>query len=391
MLLFLLQAPHVPAQNDSVFFSLEAALKRPLRVKYLVIQGPDTLAFRSCMTAFTQMENLYLDGAYVPDKIGELSKLTGLTLAGPVRHLPAGLSGLKKIKSFSLLNAALLRDDPFDISAGWPLLHYLKLVKLPSSGISPSLAKCTSLRTLVLEGIALKKLPEGIGSLKNLESLSLHLDDPADSFVVSLPSLRRIDLHFSCPPDKISSWIGCFSPNELIQELTIEVSGKTSSPETLPAEIFVFRNMKKISLINMNRLIPDSAFRQLSVFPLLEHLQVLNGPDSLTKTICKCGSLTSLEFEGKYFNASVPLCLTHIKTLRISADSITSLLSLQYFPKLDTLFLFSEAGDLTPLLKLQKLRLLYLPDTVPPEIRKQLHRRLPLTKIYYNMSIPVTY
>jgi len=207
--------------EDSIFYTMEDAIKAPLRVRQLNLESKHLKVLPSAVLTFTnlqaldishnrisnlpdslfiaclKLEELRYEGndlteipssvyrsslklldlsenhiTVVPDQIGECKRLEELDMhANDITMLPTKHVILHHLKSL------ILSDNPLIKTGEWmfhqPRLQILFLDDTQLQQLDDSFCKATNLRLLNIEGNALKKLPDCVCHLKGLRIMML--------------------------------------------------------------------------------------------------------------------------------------------------------------------------------------------------------------------------
>lgn len=133
------------------------------------------------------------------DGIGYLKSITELSVAKcPVEEIPSEISNCKKLKRLDLLKAYSLKKLPESIGE-LTELEYLNLSLTQVDKLPVSIGNLTKLKYLYASSIPLTSLPENIGCCENLLILDLHstkITKIPDS-ITNLKSLKSLDLGYT--------------------------------------------------------------------------------------------------------------------------------------------------------------------------------------------------
>lgn len=133
------------------------------------------------------------------DGIGYLKSITELSVAKcPVEEIPSEISNCKKLKRLDLLKAYDLKKLPESIGE-LTELEYLNLMLTQVDKLPVSIGNLTKLKYLYASSIPLTSLPENIGFCENLVVLDLHstkITKIPDS-VTGLKKLKSLDLGYT--------------------------------------------------------------------------------------------------------------------------------------------------------------------------------------------------
>lgn len=133
------------------------------------------------------------------DGIGYLKSITELSVAKcPVEEIPSEISNCKKLKRLDLLKAYDLKKLPESIGE-LTELEYLNLMLTQVDKLPVSIGNLTKLKYLYASSIPLTSLPENIGCCESLVILDLHstkITKIPDS-ITNLKSLKSLDLGYT--------------------------------------------------------------------------------------------------------------------------------------------------------------------------------------------------
>ncbi|MDH5506999.1 MAG: leucine-rich repeat domain-containing protein, partial [Anaerolineae bacterium] len=226
-----------------------------------------------------------------------------------------------------------------------------------------------SLTSLSLSGNKLKSLPPEIGSLNSLTSLNLSTNS-FENFprgLIQLTNLRELDLR----NNKLDSL-----PSNINFHYLQSLNLGNNVFKTIPPQIFQFKLLNKLSL-HSNKL--DNVAPEISKLECLTYLDInLNELESIPSAIFKLIRLQHLFLAGNRINAIVPGIKSLIKLLTLDLNSnriniITS--EIGRLKSLQVLYLYKNLLTSLPkeIGELEKLEILELSDNnisnLPPEIK----------------------
>lgn len=208
-----LRGPYVGArQDEGVYDNFAKALGEPEKVRRLVLQGEESLGWKSFPPGLGKLVNLEgLEFACMeqlealPEELGSLSKLTELIIdngngCAMNVSLPRSVGKLSSLRVLRLYGALDGRDVGGDaptrkvkakpIPDSFADLQQLEELDLGRNGITslpPQVASLRALKKLSLDYNDLRSLPDFVGDLPNLEELSVN----ANGGVRLPPSLAK--------------------------------------------------------------------------------------------------------------------------------------------------------------------------------------------------------
>jgi Leucine-rich repeat (LRR) protein len=283
----IVQSPYLPRTNSHPYRTYEYLLTQPEKAVHLTLPG------YQLDERILQLRNLrYLDLGIaglkiLPDVIGELGELRGLTLDGGTWYvlrysleIPPFIAQLQKLEYLDL-RGKHIGQLPNEIGQ----LHNLRRLSLSYTRVETlpdSIGDLRQLRYIEIHDSKFKRLPETIGNLENLEILDvsnrelvalpdsigdlhrlekLHLDHVAmnelpDS-VCDLTSLRELDISYS-QIRSLPVSIGRLQNLETLNAYNSSQHLLELSPEVI-RELVRLPKLKKLVLPKENRAnLPDS-------------------------------------------------------------------------------------------------------------------------------------
>jgi Leucine-rich repeat (LRR) protein len=269
---------------------------------------PKLTEFPSWIRNSVSLRHLSIDlsiNVFIPDWIGDMQSLTGLSLGGYQSHLklPDSIGNLKNLVK-------------------------LQLGRTCGEKLPESIGNLQYLKELSLNYYRNKNLPDSIGNLKNLAKFELH-----DTYIEKLP-------------DSIGN----------LQSLTKLSLVSNENLESLPNSMGNLQSLKELSLkYNKNlKYLPDTIGNLQSLTKLL--LESNENLENLPNSIGNLQSLTEIEFK-------------YNKSLKYLPDTIGNLKNLVKFELHDTFIekLPDNIGNLQSLTEIElkcNRSLKYLPDTI---------------------------
>lgn len=191
------------AQKNHTYTSLEEALRNPDKVEVLDLGGQKLGNLPAEIGTLTRLKKLVLYGNELKTLPAEISKLTQLETLdlydNKLKELPLALASLTNLTRLDIGNNAL-REIPA------PILALSKLEKLYLYGnkiknLTSEITRLKALKELRLgggfrflrNGNRIKKLPENIGDLQNLEELHLP-DNQLKTLPTSFANLKKLQM-----------------------------------------------------------------------------------------------------------------------------------------------------------------------------------------------------
>ncbi|HEX7318214.1 MAG TPA: hypothetical protein VF297_30195 [Pyrinomonadaceae bacterium] len=209
----LLRGSNVGArQDEGVYDNFAKALREPEKVRRLVLQGEESLGWKSFPPGLGSLVNLEgLEFACMeqlgalPDELGKLSKLeeiiidngNGCAMNVALPRSIGGLSNLRVLRLYGALDgrdvggdapSRRVKNKPIpDTLANLQKLEELDLGRNGITSLPPQVASLRGLKKLSLDYNDIRVLPDFVGELPNLEELSVN----ANGGVRLPPSLAK--------------------------------------------------------------------------------------------------------------------------------------------------------------------------------------------------------
>lgn len=293
------------AQSDTVFYTIEAALKTPQQVKILDLNGDSQPLITLENRHFKKFKNLHT-----------------LTVSSvPVLYLPASLAELPQLTGLELINCDLSQVP----AVVWQCknLQVLNLSCNRLDSISPQISQLKQLETLVLGSSAcggnpIKTLPENFDQLTQLTDLLLSYTDfeQVPATIGRLAKLKTLQMLHMRQLKAL--------PETLTQLKNLEVLEIHSYA---PIELFSIPHsgwyrMRKLRLLYMNLPGLKSLPRAMFQLPYLQHLSLMGNQDlaQIPPLIRKLQSLEVLDVsftQIRQFPAVIQQ-LPHLKQIRLT-------------------------------------------------------------------------